>query len=211
MTRQRQLPSQICNTEPVSNGQFCRINVLFQPLANLPSCVTALYAKKDWAIKEQCSVVISHMPHTYIPLAVTSNLGIIPWNPQTKGSTMTIICLDKATRTVPLQQPFHILRLSPACSATNYFHLPPHYEDYSIVTNVSPDTANINTFNISTQDFRIWQHLSRNWTQPPCRNWQMFLKYQLHSSTEIWSMPVNQFTHSPSRMTIRTHPSYGQS
>ena len=57
---------------------------------------------------------------------------------------MTIICPDKATCTVPLQQPFHILRLSPACSATsNYFHLPLHYEDHSMVMNVSLDTANI--------------------------------------------------------------------
>ena len=27
------------------NGQFCRISAPFQPLANLPSCVTTLYAK----------------------------------------------------------------------------------------------------------------------------------------------------------------------
>ena len=38
-----------------ANGQFCRINTSFQPLTNLPSCVTALYAKNDQAIKEQCS------------------------------------------------------------------------------------------------------------------------------------------------------------
>ena len=86
---------------------------------------------------------------------------IIPSNPQTKGSTMTIICPDKVTGTVPLQQPFHILRLSPACSATSYyFYLPWHYEDPSMVMNVSLDTANINTFNISTLDFIIWQHFS---------------------------------------------------
>ena len=32
--------------------------------------------------------------------------------------------------------------------------------------NVSLDTVNINTTNISTIDCRIWQHFSRNWTQP---------------------------------------------
>ena len=100
-----------------ANGQFCRINAPFQPLANPPSCVTALYAKNDKAVKEQCSLVISHMPCTYVPIAVASNLWIIPPNPQTLGLTMTIICPDKAP--IPLQQPFHILRLSPDCSATS--------------------------------------------------------------------------------------------
>ena len=53
-----------------SNTQFCRINAPFQPLTNLPSCVTTLYAKNDQAVKEQCSLVIFHMPHTYrwVPL-----------------------------------------------------------------------------------------------------------------------------------------------
>ena len=105
------------------------------------------------------------MPHTHILIVVTSNLWIIPSNPQTQGSVMTIIFPDKATNTVPLKQPFHILRLSPVWSATsNYFHLPPYYEDHSMVMNVSLDTASINAINISTLDFRIWQHFSRNWT-----------------------------------------------
>ena len=84
--RHRQLPSQICSREPVSqhaNGQFCGINAPFKPLTNLPSCVTTLYAKSNQAIKEQCSLVISHMPHTYVPIAVISELLIIPSNPQT--------------------------------------------------------------------------------------------------------------------------------
>ena len=57
-----------------ANGQFFRINAPFQPLANQPSCVTALYAKNEQAVKEQCSLVISHMPHTFVPIAVASNL-----------------------------------------------------------------------------------------------------------------------------------------
>ena len=32
--------------------------------------------------------------------------------------------------------------------------------------NVSLDNANINTFNISSLNFRIWQHFSSNWTLP---------------------------------------------
>ena len=106
-----------------ASGQFFRINAPLQPLTNPPSCVSALYAKNDQAMKELCSLVISHMPCTYIPIAVTSKLWISPSNPQIWGSTMTIICPDKATSTVHLHQPFHILGGSPACSATsNYFH-----------------------------------------------------------------------------------------
>ena len=80
---------------------------------------------------------------------------------------MTVIYPDEAISTVYLQQTFHILRLYPACSATSrYFHLPPCYEDPPMVMNVSLDTANINAINISTLEFRIWQHFSRNWTPP---------------------------------------------
>ena len=69
---------------------------------------------------------------------------------------MIMICPDKATSTVPLQQPFHILILSTACSATsNYFHLSPSYDDHSMIMNMSLDTANINAINILTLDFRI--------------------------------------------------------
>ena len=38
-----------------ANRQFCWINAPFQPLTNAPSCITALYAKNDQSIKEQCS------------------------------------------------------------------------------------------------------------------------------------------------------------
>ena len=112
-------------------------------------------------------MTICHVPCTFLPIADTSNLCITPSNPQTLGSAIMIICPDKTTSTVPLQQPFHILRLSPAGSATSrYFHLPPHYKDHTIMINISLDTTNINAINISTLDFRIWQHLCSNWTPP---------------------------------------------
>ena len=148
-----------------ANGQFCRINAPFQPLTNPPSCIRDLYAKNDQAIRKQCSLSISHVAHTFIHVTVTSNLWIIPSNHETLGSTVTIICPYKATSTVPLQPPFHILRFSPACSATSrYCHLPTCYEDHTILMNVSVDTANVNAVNISTLDFRIWQHFNSNWT-----------------------------------------------
>ena len=74
MMRQRQLPSQISSTEPAS------------ALTSLPSWITALYAKNNQAIKEQSSLVICHVPHIFVPIAVTSTLWIIPSYPQTPGS-----------------------------------------------------------------------------------------------------------------------------
>ena len=110
------------------------------------------------------------------------NLSIIPLNLETLASTMMIICPDKTTSTVLLQQPFHILRLSPACSATpRYLHLPPHYEDYTMMMNVSLDTANMNAINISTPDFRISQHFNNNWTTP-----------HLQKLADVLEVPITQ-------------------
>ena len=126
--------------------------------------------------------VKSHVPHAFVPVAVTSNSWIIPSSSKTLGPTITIICPDKATSTVPLQQPFHILRLSPACSATSrYFHLPPHYEDHTMMMNVSLDTANVNEINISAPYSRIWHHFNSNWTTP-----------HLQKLTNVPEVPVAQ-------------------
>ena len=41
-----------------ANGQFCSITTPFQPLANPPSCIAALYAKSKVDIASKCSVQI---------------------------------------------------------------------------------------------------------------------------------------------------------
>ena len=167
MMRQKQLPSWISSTDPVSMKTDKQTGLQYKYTILTPNKpnITWYNAKNNEAIKKQCSLVISHVAHRFVPIAVTSNLWIIPSNLWILGSAMTIICPDKATNTVPLQEPFQILRLSPACSApSRYFHLPPHYEDHSIITNVSLDTTNINTIYFSTLDFIIWPYFSSNWT-----------------------------------------------
>ena len=138
------------------------------------------------------------MPHTFVHIAVASNLWIIPLNPETLGSARTVICPDKATSTIYLQQPFHILRLSPACSATSrHFHLHTCYEDNSMVMNVSVDTSNINVSNISTLDFRIWQHFSSSWTPPYLQklaNVPEVPATQLYRDMINTSEPIHSFT-----------------
>ena len=41
-----------------ANGQFCNITTSFQPLANPPSCIAALYAKNTADITSKCSLQI---------------------------------------------------------------------------------------------------------------------------------------------------------
>ena len=52
-----------------ANGQFCSITTPFQPLANPPSCIAALYAKSKVDITSKCSVQIHAKPQllTYLP------------------------------------------------------------------------------------------------------------------------------------------------
>ena len=136
-------------------GQFCRISAPFQPITNISSCFTGLFAKNNQAIKEKYSLVISCMPSNMYLLLLLHVSGSFPQSPQSQGLTMTKIYPDKATSTIPLQQPIYILRLSAAFSATpKYFHLLAYYEDHSMIINVSLDTANIIAINISTLDCR---------------------------------------------------------
>ena len=42
-----------------ANGQFCHISTPFQPLANPPTCIAALYAKSKASITSKCSLQLS--------------------------------------------------------------------------------------------------------------------------------------------------------
>ena len=127
-----------------------------------------------------------------------------------------IICPDKFTSIVPLEQPFHILRLPPVCSVTSiYFHLLSHYEDHTIMMNVSLDTANINAINISTLDFRIWQHFSSNWTLPLLQNLtnvpqvpvMQLYKHMIDTSEPVHSFALKDDDEDPSLiLTNLMHP-----
>ena len=146
------------------NGQFCKIDAPFQPLTNLPSCIAALYAKNNQEIGVQCSLSIFHIPAVFTPITITSNLWILISALATQGSAVTMICPDKATSSKLFQQPFHILKLPPACSAMSRdFHLCQHYEDHMVTLQISLDRAKLNAINISTPDFCIWQHFNSNW------------------------------------------------
>ena len=60
-----------------ANGQFCCISTPFQPLANLPTCITALYTKSAAHIKAQCSLQLCKVTTTPLPTQITPDVWIL--------------------------------------------------------------------------------------------------------------------------------------
>ena len=179
-----------------AKGQFCKIDATFQPLTYPPSCIAALYVKNDQEIGVQHSLSIFHTPPAFTPITVTSNHWILIPTPTMQGSTVTMICPDKATSLTLFQQPFHIQVLQPAFSATSrHFQLPPHYGDHVVMIQIPLDRENLNAINISTLDFIYGSIWTSTGLQHTHRNWQRCLKFPLHNSTNTWSARVNLFYH----------------
>ena len=112
-----------------ANGQFCSITTPFQPLANPPSCIAALYAKSKADIASKCSLQICKASTTNLPTQIAPDVWILTTPVTAPTNTMTLICLEKPMETMPIQKPIHILKLPMACSATSSnFYLPPRYE-----------------------------------------------------------------------------------
>ena len=60
-----------------ANGQFCSITTLFQPLANPPSCIAALYAKSKVDIVSKCSLQICKASTTNLPTQVAPDVWML--------------------------------------------------------------------------------------------------------------------------------------
>ena len=79
---------------------------------------------------------------------------------------ITLICPDKAQKSFKVEKTIHILHLPPACSAmSQHFHLPPHYKNHQMMINISLNTANLSTMNISSPEFQVRQHLEDHWNK----------------------------------------------
>ena len=108
-----------------ANGQFCNVITPFWPLANPPSCITALYTKNTHSILTRCSLQIRKTQDVSIPSQLTPNVWIITTPPSAAATAITLICPGGTSKFIPIQRPLHILQLPPACSATMpNFHLP---------------------------------------------------------------------------------------
>ena len=162
-----------------ANGQFCSITTPFQPLANPPTCIEALYAKSK---ADKCSLQICKASITNLPHQIAPEVWILTTPVTAPTNTMTLICLEKPMETIPIQKPIHPLKLPTACSATSSnFYLPPRYETPTLDVNISLNMANLHMLNISAQNFLTWQHLGSNRSD-----------MQLRHLTAIPSIPVHK-------------------
>ena len=139
-----------------TNRQFCSINVPFEPLANPPSCITAIYTKDEAGIEKRCSLQIRNMNSATIPMPIALTLWILTSAPKLALTGIMLICPDEAPKIHQNTNAHQHSSLPLACSATSqYFHLPPHYENHQLIINISLDTAKLNMMNISSPEFRI--------------------------------------------------------
>ena len=165
-----------------ANRQFCSINRPLKPLANIPSCIASIYAKNKAGIERRYSLQIRNMSSAIIQTLIPAKVWILTSAPILVWTGITLLCPDEAPRFIKTQTHVHILHLPTAYSATSqHFHLPPNYETHQLTINISLNTANLNVMNISSPEFRIWQHLEDHWN-----------KTQLHHLVNIPSVPIDQ-------------------
>ena len=116
------------------------------------------------------------------PAPIAPNVRILTSAPTAVSMGIMLICPEEAPQFIKTETPIHILWLPPACSTTSqHFHLPPCSETHEPTFNISLNTANLNVINISSPEFRIWQHLEDHWNGT-----------QLHHLVKILSVPIDQ-------------------
>ena len=146
-----------------ANGQFCHISTPFQPLANPPTCIAALYAKSKASITSKCSLQLCRTTTNALPTQITPYVWILTTPATVPADTISLMCPEKPIETITIHQPLHILKLPMACSATSaHFYLPPRYETPILNTNISLDMANLQAVNLTPLHFQVWQHMGRN-------------------------------------------------
>ena len=117
-----------------------------------------------------------------IPSQTAPDVWILTTAPSAVTTAITLICPEETAKFITIKKPIHILQLPPACNATlPNFHLPPHYESSALEANISLDMTNLNTINISSLDFHIWQHFEKHQKES-----------QLQHLASIPSVPVDQ-------------------
>ena len=102
-----------------ANGQFCNVTTPFQPLANPPSCIAALYVKSTVDITSKCSLQIHKALATDLPTQIAPEVWILTTPVAASVNMMMLICPEKTMETIPKQKPIHILKLPMACSTTS--------------------------------------------------------------------------------------------
>ena len=75
----------------LANGQFCYISMPFQPLANPPKCIAALYAKSAASIESKCSLQLHKATATPLPTQITPDVWILPTPTSAPTDTISLI------------------------------------------------------------------------------------------------------------------------
>ena len=145
-------------------------------------CIAALYAKDKASIEKRYSLQIRKANSVNIPTPIAPNYWILTSAPAAVSTGMMLICPEVAPRFIKTQTPIYVLQLPSVYNATSqHFHLPPCCETHELTINISLNTANLNVINISSPEFRIWQHLEDHWNGT-----------QLHHLVNIPSVPIDQ-------------------
>ena len=184
-------------------------------LANPPTCIAVLYAKRKVDIASMCSLQIHKATTTNLPTQIAPDVWILTTLATAQTNTMTLICPEKPMETIPIQQSIHILKLPTACSATSSnFYLPPRYETPTLEVNISLNMANLHMLNISARNCCIWQHLGSNrsdiqlqhLTTIPSIPVHMIYQHLLNSTRSVKPFNTESTGNTDSLWTLFTHP-----
>ena len=198
-----------------ANGQFCHISTPFQPLANPPTCITALYAKSTANIKSKCSLQLHKATTTPPPTQITPSVWILTTPTSAPTDTISLICPEKPMETIPIRQLLHVLKLPMACSATSgNFYLPPRYETPILNVSVSLNMANLQAINITALHFHVRQHMGRNHSETELQHLATLPSIPVHKVYQHLlnnSLQLTPFNKKPSEDTntlwnLFTHP-----
>ena len=197
------------------NGQFCHISTPFQPLANPPTCIAALYTKSKASIVSKCSLQLCKTTTAALPTQITPDVWILITPVAASVSTITLISPEKPMEMIAIQQPVHILKLPMACSATSaHFYLPPRYETPILNVNISLDMANLQMINITALHLCIWQHLGNNQSDMQLQHLATIpsipvhkvYQHLLNSTMQLTPFNTGPSGHTVSLWSVFTHP-----
>ena len=90
-------------------GQFCNVYAPLLPLANPPSCITALYAKNTATISTRCSLQIRKTQSISILIQIAPNVWILTSTPSIVTTAITLICPGEPTKFITVKKPIHVL------------------------------------------------------------------------------------------------------
>ena len=124
----------------------------FQPLANPPTCIAALYTKEQGrhSIKMFPTVMHKHDHHCSPYSDDTRCLDTYYTGYNSNEHNNSDMSREMHGNDCQIWQPIHILKLPTACSATSsHFYLPPRYETPILNVNVSLNMTNLQMINIS--------------------------------------------------------------